>query len=53
MKNINITIIGVKAHLTPVKGFLLRRGVNNNLFSDAEVKNSSKELKLWEAIKID
>jgi len=55
MENITVTISAdsKKAHLVPFKGFMLKRGVNEQLFSDAVVKNKQSELKLWKAVAID
>ena len=50
MENINVTIMGKKAHLVPFSGFMLKRGVSEGLYSDAMVQNKTKELKLWSAV---
>ena len=54
MEHINITISEnrQKAHLQPDAGYMLRRGINEQVYSDATVQNKKKELRLWKAVEI-
>ena len=54
MENIHVTISkdGKKATLKPFEGYMLQRGVNSQLYSQATVKNVPKEMKLWKAVAV-
>ena len=54
MKHITIKVSadGKQAHLIPDAGYMLQRGINPQMYSDARVKNDPQELSLWNAVKV-
>ena len=53
MEHISVTTKGKYANLVPDAGYMLRRGRNAQLFSEAMVVNTQKELAQWEAIQVE